>query len=269
MLTLQTLTEDDVRRIFEPEAVDRAVRYLASGKVVDRDIASEDHIVADWDENPHAPHMELYNGSTGVGFSCECREGRAGRTCDHVVTLALAWVRERETFQDLLEQDAGEWEDWNGSGDLDQDDLGAFQEEVQSTPRRASIRERSRSLLEADSPSLSQPFNARRDYIRLLNLLTVPRLREIARRRGVTLSGNRRVRRPGGGRPVSDHSRDDRACDAQRPDRAGYPRSVSGDSSRTVARSAGAPRPRLGQTLRRCCAGGSDPVAGARHADTG
>ncbi|HLF27673.1 MAG TPA: helicase-associated domain-containing protein [Anaerolineae bacterium] len=180
MPTLATLTENDVRSIFGPDAVERAEVHLAAGKIIERDLAGADQILAYWDDSPRAPESELYNTADGIGYRCECKAMRAGRTCDHVVALALAWVRERETFQDLLEADEAKFDSGDESEDGEWEDApygGAMAQVLTPAPTTAGR---------------AKPIDAREDYVRLLSLLTLPKLREIAQRRNVVISGNRR-----------------------------------------------------------------------------
>ncbi len=167
---LSSLTEDQLRKLVGDAAVDRAARHLLTGKVQERVRWPEGGIDAYWDTRLDDISIHAESRKQGIAFGCTCGELEGDNICDHVLALLLAWVTDPASFvpgQDDFDQDE---EDYDFDNEVE--------EPVYSFPR----------TVKAAGPV--EPPD--KEYLRLLSSLTVHELREIARTRGVPVSGNRK-----------------------------------------------------------------------------
>ncbi len=160
---LSTLTEAQLRKFVGEAAVDRAARHLLTGKVQERLHWDNGDIEAYWDTRLDEIAMHAESRKQGVAFDCTCGALDEQVVCDHVIAMLLAWVTDPGSFD-------------NGEDDDEFDSL--VDEEFLDRPRPARV--------------ATQEETPQQEYLRLLSGLTVHELREIARYRGIPISGNRK-----------------------------------------------------------------------------
>ncbi len=179
------LADAQLQLLFDPGQLKRAEAYLAAGKVVARFISSGGEVLAFWEKNSDAIQIGLAEEQGQLSLFCTCGQLRRNRSCDHVVALALAWVRAPETF----ESEEGEAEpDEAYSSDF-----------AQSAPASSNADALSRAVLAwnvadpdpAGALQLQLP-DLRDEYRLLLENLNLTDLRDLAKRRGVTAPANKR-----------------------------------------------------------------------------
>jgi len=192
-----SLTEAELHQRWGNSRYKRAANYLASGKVAERMVYGNGVITGGWDDRDL--EIIVWAGADSPEYDCLCD---ADQPCDHSATLALAWVRQPATFTRVdreYDVEAFGLEPWQGENDL-LDELinearstevlvekrGPLNPLTRGNARPAPVVERLSSTLTMERPNL------REDYRNLLNRLALPQLRELAARRGVSLTGNKR-----------------------------------------------------------------------------
>ena len=161
---LATLSEAQLRKFVGEDAIDRAARHLLTGKVQERLHWANGDIEAYWDTRLDEILMHAENRKQGIAFDCTCGELGRKPICEHVIAMLLAWVTDPGSF---------------GNGPEDDDEFYSIvDEDFLDLPRPARI--------------TMQMATPRQEYLRLLSGLTVHELREIARYRGIAISGNRK-----------------------------------------------------------------------------
>lgn len=190
-------TEAELHQSWGNSRYKRAVNYLASGKVAERTVYGNGVITGCWDDRD--VEIIVWAEADGLEYDCLCD---AVQPCDHSATLALAWVRQPGTFTRVdrdYDVEAFGIEPLEGEDDLLDELIGAARSTevvvdkhgpthplARGNARPAPVVERLSSTLTIQLP------DQRDDYRNLLNHLTLPQLRELAARRGVSITGNKR-----------------------------------------------------------------------------
>lgn len=167
------ITESYVWQLLGNSAVNQAFAHLASGKVIERTRWADGSLAAFWDGRANAPEMQVHIDGNRILTGCSCGQSVSGKVCEHNAALLLAWAVQPGSF---LEDD-------------DEDDL--FNDETDE--------------IDGFFPALSPPgvaasgatvrpssFDPAQEYRALLNNLILQQLREIARTRGIKLTGQRK-----------------------------------------------------------------------------
>lgn len=199
------LTEAELQQYLGHSHYKRAANYLASGKVSERTVYRNGVLTGYWDDRD--VEMMVWPEDDSPEYDCECN---AAQPCDHSATLALAWARQPETFTRVdgdYDVDSFGIDAVDGADDFLDDFPGAgrnppriFVEEERG-PLNPFARGNARPapavapapVIERISSTLTVELeDMRDDYRVLLNRLNLPQLRELAARRGVSLTGNKR-----------------------------------------------------------------------------
>ncbi len=162
---LASLTENQLRKFVGDEAVDRAARHLLTGKVQERMRWSDGDIEAYWDTRLEDIAMHAESRERSVAFDCTCGMLDEDNICEHVLAMLLAWVTDPASFENAQDDEESEFDSMMDETALD-------------LPRTANV--------------VSQEESPQEEYLRLMSGLTVHELREIARYRGIPISGNRK-----------------------------------------------------------------------------
>ena len=172
MPTLATLTESEVRRLVGDDLFQRADPLVRSGQVVERMRLEDGAVDAFVVDRRVSYNAHAFDEAGEILADCDC-DDEGEDFCVHAAALLIAWARDRRSFE----------EDWPDEDEAADEAADADWEDA--VPAVASP-------ARAGRPDLTQPVDPRLDYTRLLSRLTLPQLREIAQRRGVPISGNRK-----------------------------------------------------------------------------
>ncbi len=159
---LEMLTESVLREALGPEWVDRAITDLNNGKVIRRISMPDGEITARWDNQANAPEMHARFQDDTLLTLCSCQQFQREGLCAHIAGLLVAWANQRWSFATISEEDGA------GSPAV-----------LTSQPAQSSV-------------APAQSFDPVQDYRRILNYFTLAELREMARLRGVPVSGIRK-----------------------------------------------------------------------------
>ena len=167
MTTLDQLTDDIVSAYASVQMFARGRALYQAGGVGERYLYDGDNLDADVAEAGRTYYVEAHFEGNGLIANCECRDDRRA-VCAHIVALLLAWINEPASF--------------NREDEFDEDDLADLglddePDVVAPLPRVGAI---------------VKPVDIEHEIAQMLGLLTVPQLREMAKRYGLVVSGNLR-----------------------------------------------------------------------------
>jgi hypothetical protein len=156
----------DIQNNFGQEIYQQAKQLFDSGAVIDLGFQKKDYtawgIILDKKEEYHC---RAKFDKEHILISCPCENIVSGHPCVHVITLLIGWVTDREYFLE----------------DLDRRPFNEmFAEDSQAEEKSSST---------VAQLSLDEIIN---DYRQKLDYYTVGQLRDLAGRRGVKISGQRR-----------------------------------------------------------------------------
>ncbi len=176
---LEFIDENQLRHFAGDEQIDLAFQNMISGKIDERILLPDGELVAFWEDPPSSYEMHLLpSGEEDLNISCTCGLPAKGRFCEHLITMLLAWVRDPDSFE-MLETD-----------DDDEEDLFPADEEGHYFEDDNQII--SYPTGPASPTPIRSKFDPVEEYRQLLDPMPLSELREIARRRGVPISGQRK-----------------------------------------------------------------------------
>ncbi len=151
MTTLDQLTEEIVARYASPQALARGRVLYRAGEVQERRRLADGSLEAlVWDGNrEYIPRVKMENSRLMVG--CECKESRRA-VCAHTVALLLAWVHQPASFE---------------------------RHGAPRSPAAADLR----------SATVVLPMDGQVEIAQMLGQLSVPQLRDLAKRHNLTIDG--------------------------------------------------------------------------------
>jgi hypothetical protein len=174
MITLEQLTEDVVARYAPAPALAQGRAWYQAGAVSERYLFNAVDLEAEVSEGRRAYNPQAHLEGDNLVADCECHDSRRA-VCGHAVALLLAWIHEPASFE--------------RESDLNADDLADFD------PDDAPNMEMGMQLPPAAAPrssAIESPADAEREVAQMLGLVTVPQLRELAKRHGLAIGGNAR-----------------------------------------------------------------------------
>lgn len=201
MATLPSLTEAVVRAVVGPKLLQRAEADLGEGKLTERLAYRNGVLTAMWDQRAQTATPSLAFDEGALMFDCLCAPFERRGMCVHCACLALAWAREPRTFERLDEDfeldtfvadpfEVLDVEDLNDAGRAER--LLSTDALTPSEPPFAVPLPPPAELSAVRTTLTSQWPNMVEAYAQALQSLTVPQLRALAQRRGVTITGTKR-----------------------------------------------------------------------------
>lgn len=176
---LGRLDDATIRSLVGADTYAQGLAAYQAGKVFERAQAPGESISAMvLHSNARAYLANVFNEDNGLYGECEC--GRTARPCLHVAALLIAWAHEPGSFAEIDEHGFTE-----GLAD-------EYADEYPSGPAVTAPAAGTPLVAEAP-PADTWEEHARREYARCLQWLTLPDLRALAQRRGITLSGSRKA----------------------------------------------------------------------------
>lgn len=177
--TLGRLNDATIRSLVGADTFAQGLAAYQAGKVFERTQAPGESISAMvLHSNDRAYQATVFSENNGLYGECEC--GRTARTCLHVAALLIAWAREPGSFAEVDEH--------GFTDDLEEEYPTEHTLDAVATAPVAGT-----PLVAEPPPADTWEDYARREYARCLQWLTLPDLRALAQRRGVTLSGSRKA----------------------------------------------------------------------------
>ncbi|MEP7355684.1 MAG: hypothetical protein ABI847_00430, partial [Anaerolineales bacterium] len=187
------LTENDLRKVMNARRLREAEALLAVGFLLDRVLYRNGAIAGRWslDRDSDQVIMVVEFGAVDVGCTCEAFED--SDNCGHVDALAVAWVRSPHTFTPVETSRTIDEFFLEHESDDDLDDLldvDDFDEDGAEAPEPAAAflaprEQRLSPTLHTGLPDLAG------EYRTVFASATVAQMRQIARRRDVTVNGSR------------------------------------------------------------------------------
>ena len=203
MAAFPPLTDAVVRAALGPALYERAAVDLATGRLVDRAAYRNGVLTAAWEAGRSEALPAVKIDGSELSFACDCAAFNTSGVCAHCACLALAWARQPHTFDRVNESVSLEELDEELYGDLD---LGGYGDEgvdefddLDRAPSGLDLLQMAKldrlggaaqpptaNALTTQWPDLAAP------YAEELQDLTVPQLRALAQRRGLTVTGTKR-----------------------------------------------------------------------------
>lgn len=191
-LVLNLITDDALREQIGPMRMNQGLASLAAGFVIDRVYNPQGKLTARWDLQRSSPAMEVQVFGRDISMYCTCKEFSRQQEfgCRHLDALFLAWIHERNSFtvQRAVLEDADFTADQDWYDEDEEDVLEGLEEIFPGMLEETASRKQRAVSRPADQPQ----YDPVQEHRRLLSSLALGEIRELARRRGVPVSGNRK-----------------------------------------------------------------------------
>jgi len=179
--TFDRLNDAAIRNLVGIDVYAQGLTAYQAGKVFERVQEPGESLSAMvLHSNARAYQATVFRENDGLYAQCECGRSTV-RPCLHVTALLIAWAHEPGSFSEV---------DEHGITDdlVDEYADETLPDAIAAVPHAAGT-----PLVAEAPPADTWEDYARREYARCLQWLTLPDLRQLAQRRGVTLSGSRKA----------------------------------------------------------------------------